>query len=166
MKTLLFFRHGKSDWDADYGPDHDRPLARRGRKAAKKMGRYLQSIDEVPEVVITSTAVRARTTAQLANEAGKWGVEVEETRDLYDASPSSVLDLVHGLDDDVVSVMLVGHEPTWSASIRILSAGGGVQFPTAAMASIQFNVDKWSDVEPRGGRLRWLVIPRSLPDDV
>jgi len=165
MKTLLFFRHGKSDWDADYGPDHDRPLARRGRKAAKKMGRYLKSIDEVPDVVITSTAVRARTTAQLANEAGKWSVEVEDNRDLYDASPSSVLDLVHELDDNVASVMLVGHEPTWSASIQILSAGPGVQFPTAAMASIQFDVDKWSDVQPAGGRLNWLVIPRSLPDD-
>jgi phosphohistidine phosphatase len=130
------------------------------------MGRYLQSIDEVPEVVITSTAVRASSTARLARKAGNWSVEVAETRELYGASPSSVLELVHRLPHDVVSAMLVGHEPTWSASIRLLSAGGGVQFPTAAMASIQFDVDNWSDVEPGGGRRMWLVVPRSLPDDL
>ncbi|SVD23980.1 uncharacterized protein METZ01_LOCUS376834, partial [marine metagenome] len=56
MRSVIMFRHGKSDWDADYGPDHDRPLAKRGIKAAKKMGKYLAGLDQVPHIVVSSTA--------------------------------------------------------------------------------------------------------------
>lgn len=165
MKTVIFFRHGKSDWDAEYGDDHDRPLAKRGKKAARKMGRYLAQSGEVPELVITSTAVRARRTLKLALKAGRWDVAVRETRSLYDASPSSILELIQNLPDDVSSVMLVGHEPVWSSSISMLSGAGGVDFPTAAMASVRFEQSQWSLVQPGSGTLQWLVVPRSLSDD-
>ncbi len=66
MKTLIFFRHGKSDWDAEYHGDHNRPVAKRGRKAAKLMGRFLASTGQVPDSVVTSSALRARSTFELA----------------------------------------------------------------------------------------------------
>ena len=75
MRSVIMFRHGKSDWDADYGPDHDRPLTKRGIKAAKKMGKYLAGLDQVPHIVVSSTAVRARTTVELAMAEGNWGSE-------------------------------------------------------------------------------------------
>ena len=165
MKTVIFFRHGKSDWDAEYGEDHDRPLAKRGKRAAKKMGRYLANIAELPDLVVSSSALRARKTTQLAAKAGDWDVEVRETRSLYEASPSEILDVVRGLPEEASSVMLVGHEPVWSSSISLLSGARSVRFPTAAMASIRFDVTSWADVTPGTGTLRWLVVPRSLPDD-
>jgi len=61
MKTMLWMRHGKSDWDAGYGRDHDRPLATRGEKAAKAMGTALANAGFLPDFVLSSTAVRART---------------------------------------------------------------------------------------------------------
>jgi phosphohistidine phosphatase len=165
MKTVIFFRHGKSDWDAEYVEDHDRPLAKRGKKAARKMGRYLARIGEVPDLIVSSTALRARKTTELAARAGDWDVEVRETRTLYDATPSEVVDVVQDLPDEASVVMLVGHEPVWSATIGLLSGSRAVRFPTAAMASIRFDTSTWADVEPGAGTLNWLVVPRSLPDD-
>lgn len=165
MKTIIFFRHGKSDWDAEYREDHERPLAKRGRKAARKMGRYLARIGERPELILSSTAVRARKTARLAARAGDWSADVHETRTLYDATPSGILDIVHDLPGDVSRVMIVGHEPVCSATIEMLSNGPPVRFPTAAMASIRFDTSDWSTIQPASGTLQWLVVPRSLPDD-
>ena len=69
MKSVILFRHGKSDWNASYGSDHDRPLNSRGIKAAKKMGLFLSTKNQIPDIVISSTATRAKTTAQLAMES-------------------------------------------------------------------------------------------------
>ncbi len=73
MKTLLLMRHAKSDWDADYESDHDRPLNDRGLKSARLMGRVLADEGLVPDLIISSTALRARTTAELATETRELG---------------------------------------------------------------------------------------------
>ncbi len=163
MKTLLLLRHGKSDWDTDYGADHERPLAKRGVKAAKRIGKFLTAIDEIPDLVVSSTAVRAATTADLASRAGGWDTEMSTTRDLYEASPAGVVDALRGLPDRVSSVMLVGHEPTWSSSVSVFT-GANCRFPTAAVCRIDFERDRWADVSFGGGQLIWLVVPNSLPD--
>ena len=77
MKSIILFRHGKSDWNANYDGDHNRPLARRGIKATKNMGRFLAERNQIPDLVISSTAVRARTSAELAMEAGNWNCQME-----------------------------------------------------------------------------------------
>ena len=66
MKSIIFFRHGKSDWYADYDVDHNRPLAKRGIKAAKKMGIFLSELGQLPDIAVSSTAIRAKTTVGLA----------------------------------------------------------------------------------------------------
>ena len=72
MLSIIIFRHGKSDWDAIYDKDHNRPLSKRGIKAAKKMGNYLKQINQIPDVVISSSAIRAKNTAELAMNSGEW----------------------------------------------------------------------------------------------
>ena len=71
MKTLIFFRHGKSDWNAGVGEDYLRPVNKRGKKDARRMGRFLAEIGGVPDRIISSTAIRARTTMEIAREAGE-----------------------------------------------------------------------------------------------
>lgn len=163
MKTLMLLRHGKSDWDADYGSDHERPLAKRGEKAAKKVGRFVKAIDEVPELVVSSTAERAHRTALIAKEAGKWACEIRSTGRLYEASPLDLLDVLREIDESVECVMLVGHEPTWSSTINMLT-GANVRFPTAALARIDFARDSWASIGMKAGQLAWFVVPKSLPD--
>jgi len=162
MKTLLVLRHGKSNWQAGYDSDAERPLADRGIAAAELMGRFLKQEGQVPAKVISSTAVRARTTAELAIRAGQWECTASFTDVLYGASVNSVQDLLQTEDDAMPSLLLVGHQPTWSELIADLTGGASVRFPTAALARIDFEVDRWRDVQTGGGTLRWLVTPKLL----
>ena len=161
MKTILLFRHGKSDWDADFERDHERPLAKRGHKAAVRMGRFLAAAGPQPELILTSTAVRATQTLDLAAEAGSWSGEVRSVAELYLASPPTLLAKIRQVAEDVETVMLVGHEPGWSETIEVLT-GGSVRFPTAALARIDVEVERWNAVAEGSGVLQWLVTPKLL----
>ena len=156
------FRHGKSDWDAPYGSDHERPLAKRGRKAADRMGRFLSERGEVPELAISSTALRAQDTLDRAVRAGGWSCDVELLDDLYLPSPYRLLYVLQQQEESCSSVMLVGHEPAWSETISLLIGGGDFRFPTAAMARIDVDVDRWVEIDFGLGELRWLVTPKQV----
>jgi phosphohistidine phosphatase len=162
MKSVILLRHAKSDWEADYESDHDRPLNKRGRKAAAMMGHYLGSLGQLPDLVLSSTALRARETVSRAAEAGDWDCPVELTPELYEASPGSALELIRNRDDALGSLLLTGHEPTWSVLAGILVGGASLRMPTAAMARIDFSVESWGDVEPGNGTLIWQVTPKLL----
>ncbi len=158
-KRLILLRHGKSDWDADYSGDRHRPLAKRGLQAARTMGRLLTAVDQIPEKVISSPALRARATAELAAEAGRWGCPMELDEGLYATSLAEVLDVVRRQDDDLERLLLIGHEPTWSNLAEVLS-GGRVRVPTAAAVGIDFDVTVWRAVGPGRGRVVYVFPPR------
>lgn len=110
MKRLYLLRHGKSSWK-DTGPrDHDRPLATRGRRAAEAIARHLRDYDLEPELVLCSTARRARETLDRIQSAlGAPTVEVED--DVYAASADALLQRLRRVPDTFASVMLIGHNP-------------------------------------------------------
>ncbi len=162
MKTLLVMRHAKSDWGAAFGDDHERPLARRGVKAARRMGRFIAEAGVAPELVISSTAVRALTTAKLAAEAGDWGCPIVITEDFYASDAASVLERVGETEAGVERLLIAGHEPTSSALVRWLIGGGRVRMPTAAVACLDLPHGDWIDLAPATCELRWLVTPRML----
>ena len=159
-RFLIVFRHGKSDWGAS-GGDHERPLKKRGIRAAKRMGRHLTETDQVPDLVLSSSAVRARTTAELALEAGSWGCPLHIESSIYESSIGAVLEVVRAVDDSVKGLVVTGHEPTSSALVATLVGGRAPTFPTAAMARIDFDVS-WSGVDAGVGRLAWVLTPREL----
>ncbi|HPA80542.1 MAG TPA: histidine phosphatase family protein [Thermoanaerobaculales bacterium] len=161
MLELLIMRHAKSDWDAAATDDHERPLAERGVKAARKMGRFLARDEMVPGLVISSTALRARTTAELAAAAGKWRCPVEHTAAFYGADPSGVLAEIASRTAPP-RLLVVGHEPTWSQLVSLLIGGGAVRMATAAVACVEIEADGWDAVTPGSGRLAWLITPRLL----
>lgn len=161
MKTILLLRHGKSDW-ANPVPDHGRPLNKRGRKAAALMGRFLARAGELPQLVITSSALRARDTVALAIQAGEWERTVVVRDALYESSPEDVLAGIRSENDGVNSVLLAGHEPTWSELASGLCGGLRLRLPTAAVVRIDVDVDRWRAVELGGGEMVWLVTPRLL----
>lgn len=160
MRTLLVMRHAKSDWSSDYGEDHDRPLNDRGVRSARLMGRVLTVENLTPELVISSTAVRARATAELANEAGGWGAEIIRDRILYDGGVDRVVAVVEGARN-VKRLMVVGHQPTWSMLVRSLT-GRAAEMKTATVAAIGFDVDRWSDVGSTPGTLVTVYQPRDF----
>ncbi len=156
MKRLIVLRHGKSDWGTG-APDHERPLNKRGRGAAALMGRLLTAIGQQPDRVITSSATRAATTAELAAEAGHWECPIEVTDALYGTSPGAVLRLLTATGGESERLMLVGHEPTWSNLVAVLT-GARVRIATATAVGI--DVPSWRGVAPDTGEISYVLPPR------
>lgn len=161
MLQLLVMRHAKSDWDASFDSDHERPLAERGVEAARRMGRLMTELGVVPDRAMTSTAVRARTTVELAVEAGAWGCPIEPTPAFYTEDAAGVLDEI-AATPAAGRLMVVGHDPTWPELVSLLIGGGRVKLATASVACIELVADRWNEVAPGAGRLKWLVSPKVI----
>lgn len=161
MKTIYLLRHAKSDWNAPSGGDHERPLNSRGRAAAARIGRFLAVSDELPQRVVSSSAVRARQTVEGAVQAGGWGSPVEINESLYLGSPGAVLEAIQRQPEDCSSVLLAGHEPGWSGSVARLTGGGDVRMVTAAIARLD-TFGRWSEIRFGSCQLTWLVTPKLL----
>lgn len=162
MKTLLFMRHAKSSWDNASLGDHDRPLNQRGLADAPRMGRLLRELDLVPDHIISSTAVRAADTAgSMAIAAGFEGDIVYDRR-LYHADPETYLELAQALDDAIVSVLLVGHNPGIEMLVGELS-DVPEHMPTAALAVFDVDIASWRELdEDAPMTLRGLWVPKAI----
>jgi len=163
MKRLILLRHAKSDWDAVYASDHDRPLNKRGRRAARAIGTILARSGEVPDLAITSSAVRARTTLELAATSGRWDTAIRVSEDLYGTSPSGALRIAASAPDDVERLMLVGHQPTWGTLVQALT-GGAVEVKTATAVGVTVFVSSWADLPRARGSLSSVLAPRMFTD--
>ena len=159
--SIIIFRHGKSDWNAVYGKDHDRPLSKRGINASKKMGIFLKDKDQIPDIVISSSAERAIATAKLAIKAGNWRSNFYINEKIYGRSSYFLLELTKLIDDKHKSTCFVGHEPTCSSFIA-QSTFHSTRFKTASMAKINFSSNSWSEIEFGKGTLEWLISPKKI----
>ena len=159
--SIIIFRHGKSDWDAFYNKDHDRPLSKRGINASKKMGIFLKDKDQIPDIVISSSALRAKATAELAIKAGNWSSNFYIDERIYGRSSDFLLELAKLIDNRHKSICFVGHEPTCSSFIS-LSTFHSARFKTASMAKINFVSDSWGGIEFGRGTLEWLISPKEI----
>ncbi|MFZ0995258.1 MAG: histidine phosphatase family protein [Candidatus Dormiibacterota bacterium] len=160
MRSVILFRHGKSDWQADTArDDRKRPLSRRGQRAARTMGRLLALTGEIPDAAITSPAQRATETLRLAKEAGGWNCREQSSARLL-GDPASVMEEIRGASSEAAVLLLVGHEPCLSQLAELLIGGGSLRLPTGALARIDLDVEAWIDVSGGVGQLVWLVAPR------
>lgn len=159
MRRLILFRHGKSDWDADYGADHERPLNERGKRAATTMGLLLRDLGEAPDRIVSSTAVRAESTAELARISGGWSGPLELDDALYGASPEGALAVAAARGGDAERLMLVGHEPTWSMLATHLT-GGSIAVRTGSIIGIDLSMGGWAQAPQTRGTLAYALHPR------
>ena len=165
MKTLLILRHAKSSWDDPGLKDHDRPLNPRGARDAPRMGRLLVDEDLIPERILSSTAVRALSTAELAAAEFDQDVEIEVTRDLYLASPHTYVEVLEELAGPAERVMVVGHNPGISALVTVLT-GELEEMPTAALAAVELDIEEWDHLGRAGtGALLGFWRPKALAKD-
>jgi phosphohistidine phosphatase len=162
MKTLLLMRHAKSSWkDADLD-DHDRPLNKRGRQDAPRMGKLLREHNALPNLVLCSTARRARKTAAKVLLAAGSDAIIELRPELYEAAPAACMAVLNGAYHDAPCILLIGHNPCFEELLARL-AGRHQPFPTAAIARIEFDLSSWRDLTlDTPGRLVNLWQPRDL----
>ena len=174
MLTLLLLRHAKSSWDNPGLSDYDRPLAKRGQKAAPRMGAEIAALKLRPELVLCSGAQRTRETLALVLDQLDHPLpKVVYDDAIYMAPPPGLVGILHKLPDGAgtpKTVMIVGHNPGLEELAEELVAGGdedarevmAKKFPTGALAVITFDARSWSAVAPGGGSLVRFVTPASL----
>jgi len=162
MKTLLLLRHGKSSRDDRSLDDHDRPLKPRGKRDGPRVGRLLAREGIVPDAIVSSTAVRARSTAEAAARGAGFSGEVALEPRLYLAGAAEFESVVREVDDGVARLLLVGHNPGLEDLVASLT-GRVVRMPTAALARVDLDLSAWSAFHSRlPGRLAGLWLPRTL----
>jgi len=160
MKTLLLLRHAKSSWKQSGQPDHERPLNKRGKKEAPKVGKYLKENDLIPDLILSSTARRAHDTAQaVADECGFDG-QIDLYQDLYLSDTACYLDILHYLPDDAKTALVVGHNPDVE-ELQTLLTDVSEHMTTAALAVVELPISSWQELsEATDGRLQTLWVPR------
>lgn len=161
-------RHAKSSWNDPALRDFDRPLNERGEKAAPLVGEWMRKQKLQPDSVISSPAERARRTIVLVMEAAKFELglykfeaEVRYDERLYGASAAQLLEVIRQIEPNINRVLLVGHNPGLEDLIETLT-GEAEHMPTAALACVNLNVEKWDGVDQGGGSLEWLMKPKEL----
>jgi phosphohistidine phosphatase len=164
MLRLHLLRHAKSSWDDPTLSDRERPLAPRGRKAAKQIARWAARHDLRPQVVACSSAVRTRQTLKrVLPSLGRPEVWTEDS--LYAASAETLLARVQALSREVDEAMLIGHNPGIQELVILLAAPGGLRdravakLPTGALATLEADVGGWAEIEPGQMRLLSFVVP-------
>lgn len=164
---LFLLRHAKSSHDDPGLADRDRPLAPRGTRAAKAMGRYMRDHELSPALVLCSSATRARQTLDGLTAGIGSSPRVVIEHELYEASASGLLERLRRIGDDVPSAMLIGHNPAMERLALDLAARGpdladlARKYPTGALALLEFD-GSWSDLDADGARLLAFVKPRDL----
>lgn len=166
-KRLYLLRHAKSSWKQPELADHERPLAGRGRRAAKTIARHLREHEIEPELVLCSTARRARETLERVAPTLVTAAVRHEPQ-LYGATADLLFERLRRVPDDVASVMLIGHNPAIEQLALDLARPSperrefDASFPTAALATLVFPGPSWRDLDRGGADLVSLVRPRDL----
>lgn len=162
MKTLLILRHAKSDWSDSSLADHDRPLNKRGKADAPRMGALIRTEGLTPDLILSSTAVRAHRTAELAADACGYAGEILTSRAMYHAGPEEYLQTLRELAEAEEIVMIVGHNPGMEELVDALT-GESVTMTTANLAQVELPIRSWRDLRPGvQGKLIALWRPKEL----
>ena len=145
-------------------PDHDRPLNHRGLKDAPRMGIQLAKSGFKADLIISSTALRAKHTAQLiAEKIGYEAEAIKYNRSIYDESVGNIISILQEIPDSVNTVMIFGHNPTQEGVLRFLTdMGSSVTMPTGAIACLESHTSDWKSMAPNWITLKWLLIPKIL----
>ena len=169
-KYLYLLRHAKSSWDDPTLIDHERPLSPRGRRAAQLLAEHFASAAIRPEVILCSSATRARETLAPITAAMGLGDRVQIDTGLYGATAEEILVRLRAVDQDVTSVLVVGHNPGLQDLALELSGDDpdagipvSAKFPTGVLAVVVMDAGSWPVLSSGTVHLASLTVPRQLP---
>ena len=164
MKTLTIVRHAKSSWGDMSLDDHDRPLNKRGLRVAPLMGEILATRIGVPDTILSSTAVRARSTAGIiASKLGFEDSKIVDEGEIYLASTARLLQVLRDIDESHHSAMIFGHVPGVHHLTNALCRGAEIaHFPTCAASLVELAIDHWGEIDADCGQLVDFLVPKQL----
>jgi len=159
MKNLFLLRHARAVSSGDGLRDFDRSLSDQGRKQAERVGKYLKEQNIGPDLVLSSTALRARETGELLLTAAGCISEVRYDQRIYEASRQQLLEVVSEIEDGKNEVLLVGHNPGIEELLRQLT-GRFESMGTCTLAKIATGASQWAEAAAEKGDLNWLFKPQ------
>jgi phosphohistidine phosphatase len=172
MKTLTLLRHAKSSWDDPVQRDFDRPLNKRGRKAARTIGQEMRAQGLTFDQVLASPAVRVVETLADVSDGYGQAIAPDYDKRVYLASAEAMLEFVQGTDESRSRLLIVGHNPGLENLVLLLAQEGAlrsevlIKYPTATLAEITLPVDRWPDVREGVGTLTRFIRPRDLDPEL
>ncbi len=162
MKRLIVVRHAKSSWSNPHLGDSERPLNKRGHRNAPEMGKRLKSKGFIPDLIVSSKANRALTTAKyIAAEVGYDEADIYISDYLYHRDEDEMIELIRNIDQKNNTVMIFGHNPGFTDLVNYLTGSDIYNIPTAGLAVIEFDSDHWSEIKPGAGNLRHYDYPKN-----
>lgn len=155
-------RHAKASWDYPDLSDFERPLTARGRRDAPLMAGVIREQNDPPTLIVSSSALRAVTTARVfAEELAIPLASMLVTNELYEATTRDAMSVIHALDEGVQTVMLVGHNPTWTTLVNFLSDRGIDELPTCGCVKLVFpDAKRWTDIDQKTGQVMLYEYPQ------
>jgi phosphohistidine phosphatase len=154
MKKLYIVRHAKSSWSDGSLSDFDRPLNNRGESDAPLIGKVLKKAKVLPDLVISSPAKRAFSTAEIiSDKIGYSKDKIVKEIDLYHAGPLDLISIINKVSNNVDSLMIFGHNPGFTYLINTLTNFSLPNLPTCGFAEIELFVDDWKEVSKDVGKV-------------
>ena len=161
QKIVYLVRHAKSSWKDPSLSDKDRPLNKRGRRSAPDMGQRLAHQGHKPDLMISSPAKRAYSTAKtIAKELGFDPAAIVKDEDLYFSGIVSMCSVLEGLEDHHQKVMMFGHNPAMTSLLNALVNSSVYNMPTCAIAVIGFDIESWAELGSANGELLGYDYPK------
>lgn len=165
MKTLYIVRHAKSSWDSPSHADHERPLLEKGKKRTKRVIDYLLENNITVDLIISSHAVRARSTANIIANALHYPVnEIQISEKIYHGDVENLFNLFYDLSDNIQSLMLVGHNPTFTNFANFFLDDKIDWLPTSAIVCIEFNTEQWEQLPISDKKVKFVISPKLMKD--
>ena len=163
MKTLYLVRHAKSSWKHPELSDFKRPLNKRGKRDAPVMGRFLRDKDIIPDIIISSPAIRAAKTAKVISDILSYPrSKLIYNDDIYEASTTALFKIVNKIDDRFKSVMLVGHNPAMTYFANTLANIRIDNIPTCGIVCTKLATSSWQEISDNCGTLKFFEYPKNL----
>jgi phosphohistidine phosphatase len=165
MKTLYIVRHAKSSWDFPDLPDLDRPIIEKGIYNTKKIAAELNDKKVVVDHIISSHAKRARETAKIIAAGINYPIEkIEVSKNIYELTDDDILDLIYGVDDDMISLMIIGHNPTFTQLANRFLDEQIELLPTSGIVSLNFDTNSWLEILKSKHKTNFILFPKQLND--
>lgn len=163
MKNLYVLRHAKSSWSFSELADDQRPLLEKGKKRTRKTIEFMLKEGVRPELMISSHAVRAFETAKIVAHALNYKQNsLVVSRFLYSCDADGIFNELFAVNDDIQSVMVIGHNPTLTNFVNKYLDAPVDYLPTSGLVGIAFETDKWSELPLAPARTLFLAFPKEL----
>ena len=163
MKTLFIVRHAKSSWKYPELDDFERPLNKRGKKDVPVMGRFLKAKNINPDLIISSPAVRAASTARVLAEILSYPLSrIIFDNQIYEADSESLFNIVSGLNENVKNVILIGHNPSLTSFANTIADHFVGNIPTCGIFCTELDISSWSEISEKCGTLKFFEFPKNI----